>query len=112
MPPRPSWRLGFRRRSSASSAAVSQDEARETSARAATRRSGSGFGGAGFFVNLREGQLPGGDFFTSGSKGRFDAAARALDEPPKVAVAMVAYPNTKNFAQPNEISESEREAGC
>jgi hypothetical protein len=43
---------------------VSQDEARETSAKAATRRSplGSGFGGAGFFVNLREGQLPGWDF--------------------------------------------------
>jgi len=64
MPLRPSWRLGFRRMSSSSSAAVSQDEARETSARAATRRSplGSGFGGAGFFVNLREGQLPGWDF--------------------------------------------------
>ena len=94
---------------------MSQDEARETSARAATRRSGcsgSGFGGAGFFVNLREGQLPGWDFFHGRFQGRFDAAARALDEPPKVAVAMLIYPNTKNFAQPNEISESEREAGC
>ena len=91
--------------SSASCAAVSQDEARETSARAATRRSGSpppGFGGAGFFVNLREGQLPGWDFFHGRFQRRFDAAARALDEPPKVAVAMLVYPNTKNFAQPNE----------
>ena len=51
-------------------------------------------------------------FFYGWFQGSFDAAARALDEPPKVAVAMLVYPNTKNFAQPNEISESEREAGC
>ena len=51
-------------------------------------------------------------FFDRRFQGSFDAAARALDEPPKVAVAMLVYPNTKNFAQPNEISESEREAGC
>ena len=41
-------------------------------------------------------------FFHGRFQGRFDAAARALDEPPKVAVAMLVYPNTKNFAQPNE----------